>query len=463
MTVDGLPVETESTFQVISPATGEVVGVAPDCTRDQLDRAMEAAQSAFGDWRRSDAERIDILHRIAVAVEAHADEIALTQTLEQGRPIEASVASVRHAAGRVRYYADLDIPTLVVRDDDEARVSVVRKPLGVVAIIKPWNSPATNVLNAMAPAIRAGNTTVIKPSPFTPLSALVIGDVIRDVIPPGVVNVVSGRDPLGEWMARHPVPRGISFTGSTATGRLVNEAAARDLKRVVLELGGNDAAIVLDDADPDEVACRLFWLAFRNTGQVCMAIKRVYVPDSMVDRFSQSLARVARSVVVGDPLSSATELGPITNRAQFERVKELVDDAFGRGATAVAGGHPVEGPGYFYEPTVLTGVSEGARIVDEEQFGPVLPVMGYRSVDEAIERANGTVYGLGASVWSADLTRAAQVADRLESGTVWINTHGQTSELAPFGGVKGSGLGTQLGIWSIYAFTDPQTVWTAPI
>jgi acyl-CoA reductase-like NAD-dependent aldehyde dehydrogenase len=278
-----------------------------------------------------------------------------------------------------------------------------------------------------------------------------------------VFTVLSGEDPLGEWVVSHPTPRGIAFTGSTETGRRVNVAAARDLKRVVLELGGNDAAIVLPDVDPEELAKRLFWTAFRFSGQMCLGTKRVYLHESIFEASAAALAKIADSVRVGNGLDPATEIGPLTNRMQFDRVCELVADALDNGATALAGGEPIPGPGYFFKPTILTDVHDDTRIVVEEQFGPVLPLLSYREVDEAIERANATTYGLGGSVWSANADRATELARRLECGNAWVNTHAQSGQQAPFGGVKHSGLGSQHGVWSLTSFTDAQTVWQSRV
>lgn len=460
MTIDGKAAPVAATFEVVNPSTGEVIAEAPDCTREELDLAMETAHHAFTEWHDAgDSYRKKVMHEVAGAIEENAEDLGRIQTMEQGRPIRSSVDGVRKRAERFHHYADLEIPRLVVQDDDEARVEIVRRPLGVIAAIKPWNGPATNVLNAVAPAIRAGNSVVFKPSPFTPLSALAIGEILREIVPPGVVNVISGRDPLGQWVAEHPIPRGISFTGSSATGRKVNASAAPDLKRVLLELGGNDAAIVLDDVDPENVAERIFWGAFSNSGQVCMAIKRVYIHESVFEVVSGAIAKVASGVTVGDPLAEQTQLGPLTNRVQFDRVRDLVDDALAHGAVALAGGKPIEGPGCFFEPTILANVTDEMRIVAEEQFGPVLPLMSYKTIDEAIARANGTPFGLGGSVWSSDPQRAAEISERLETGTAWVNTHFQTSDRAPFGGRKGSGIGQQNGLFSIYAYTDPQVLW----
>jgi acyl-CoA reductase-like NAD-dependent aldehyde dehydrogenase len=310
----------------------------------------------------------------------------------------------------------------------------------------------------IAPALLAGNTVVLKPSPYTPLATLKLGEVLRDVVPAGVINIVSGNDALGGWITGHPAVRKISFTGSVATGKKVAAAAAPDLKRVTLELGGNDAAIVLDDADPKDVVPKLFWGAFSNSGQICSAIKRVYVPESLYEPIANGLAEMAKGVKVGDGLSAGVELGPINNRPQFERVKELVEDAKKAGGKVLAGGAPVAGDGYFFQPTVIGGLSDGVRLVDEEQFGPALPVLTYRRVEDAVERANATHFGLSGSVWSANPDRAQSVAEDLDCGTAWVNQHLAIGPHVPFGGAKWSGIGVENGPWGLLGFTEIQVV-----
>jgi acyl-CoA reductase-like NAD-dependent aldehyde dehydrogenase len=310
----------------------------------------------------------------------------------------------------------------------------------------------------IAPALVAGNTLVLKPSPFTPLSTLKVVELLRDVVPPGVINVVSGGDELGAWMTSHPVPRKISFTGSTATGKLVAQSAAPDLKRVTLELGGNDPAIVLEDADPAKVSHAIFAAAFNNNGQVCSAIKRVYVPEAIYGDVLEGLTAEAAAVTVGDGTVPGTKLGPINNAPQFARVKELVSDALSHGATATTGGAARDGAGYFFEPTILTDISDGTRIVDEEQFGPALPVIPYRNLDEVVERANATHFGLSGSVWGTDEDRAADVAGQLECGTAWVNTHLALGPSQPFGGFKWSGIGIENGPWGLSEFSEIQAV-----
>jgi acyl-CoA reductase-like NAD-dependent aldehyde dehydrogenase len=300
---------------------------------------------------------------------------------------------------------------------------------------------------------------VLKPSPFTPLATLALGQVLREVLPDGVLSVVTGRDPLGAAMVAHPVPRKVSFTGSTATGKKVAASAADDLKRVTLELGGNDPAIVLPDVDVAAIAQELFWSAFNNNGQVCLAVKRVYAHESIHAQLVEALAAIASTVKVDNGTVEGVRLGPINNRPQFARVSELVTDALARGARAVTGGAPLDRPGYFYAPTILDQVSDGVRIVDEEQFGPVLPVLSYRDEDDAVARANRSNYGLTASIWSGDAERAHALATDIDSGQVTINSHGTgVRPHLPFGGHKWSGLGVENGPWGLYGFTEIQVV-----
>jgi len=458
MTIDGAPAVAQSTFGVINPATGDIFDEAPECTREQLDAAMQAAATAFRTWRLDEAARRALLPACADAITAHADELARVLTQEQGKPLAKAAAEIAGAAKWFTYTARLEIPVEVALDNDRVRVEVRRRPFGVVAAITPWNYPVSLAVWKIAPALLAGNTIVLKPSPFTPLATLRLGEILRDVLPSGVLNVVSGGDALGGWMTSHPTVRKISFTGSVATGKLVAAAAAPDLKRVTLELGGNDPAIVLPDVDVARTAKRLFWGAFENCGQVCSAIKRVYVPESLYESMVAHLAEMARGVKVGNGLDEDSQLGPINNQPQFERVQELVEDARHSGARMVTGGQRIGDRGYFYAPTIVADLTDGARLVDEEQFGPVLPVVPYKEVDDAIARANATHFGLSGSVWSSDTARAEAVARQLECGTAWVNQHLNVVPHAPFGGAKWSGIGVENGPWGLLGFTEIQTV-----
>jgi acyl-CoA reductase-like NAD-dependent aldehyde dehydrogenase len=458
MTIGGKSAPAVDSFDVINPATGAAFTTAPECTKAQLDTAMQAAADAYRTWRRDEAARREVLQRCAAVLTERAGELAPILTQEQGKPLPQAFAEIMGAAMWFTYTATLQLPVEVLQDDESAHIEVRRRPLGVVAAITPWNFPLILATWKIAPALLAGNTVVLKPSPFTPLTSLKLGELLRDVVPAGVVNVISGGNDLGGWMTSHPIPRKISFTGSVATGKKVAAAAAPDLKRVTLELGGNDPAIVLPDANPKEIAAKLFWGAFQNCGQVCSAIKRVYAPEAMYDTLVGELAEIARGVRVGNGLDDDIQMGPLNNRPQFERVKELVEDAKKNGARIAAGGETMGGAGYFYRPTVVAEVADGVRLVDEEQFGPALPIVAYKKVEDAIESANGTHFGLGGSVWGGNAERAVEIAKELECGTAWVNKHLDLSPATPFGGAKWSGIGVENGPWGLYGFTELQTV-----
>jgi len=356
-----------------------------------------------------------------------------------------------------RYFATLDLPMKVIEDGEGRRVEAHRRPLGVIGAIIPWNYPLLILSFKLPPALLAGNTLVVKPAPTTPLSTLKFAALIADLLPPGVINVIADANDLGDALTHHPDVRKISFTGSTATGRKVMASAAETLKRITLELGGNDAGVVLDDADPKTVAPGIFKGAFENSGQVCLAIKRLYVHESIYDELCSELAELANAAIVDDGLKQGTQLGPLQNRMQYEKVKGFLEDAKANGRI-VAGGEVMDRPGYFVRPTIVRDIAEGSRLVDEEQFGPVLPVIKYSDSDEVIRRANATTYGLGASVWSSDPKRAYEVAGRIEAGTVWINKHLDMAPHIPFGGAKQSGLGVEFGEEGLAEFTQLQVI-----
>ncbi len=458
MTIDGKAVAGESTFGVVNPATGDVFTEAPDCSKTQLDAAMESAQRAFGSWRQDEAKRRQTLIECGNALKARLPEIAQVLTQEQGKPLAKAMEEVFGGVVWFQVTAGLQIPVDVIAESAEGHVEVRRKPYGVVGAITPWNFPLLLAIWKIAPALLAGNTIVLKPSPFTPLSTLKLGEVLRDVVPAGVVNTISGGDQLGAWITGHPIVRKISFTGSVATGKKIAVAAAPDLKRVTLELGGNDAAIVLKDVDPKAVAEKIFWGAFSNSGQVCSAIKRLYVEEEVYQPLVDEIAAVARRVKVGNGLEAGVELGPVNNKPQFQRVRELVEDAKQHGARFVTGGAQIGDKGYFFQPTVVTGIAEGTRLVDEEQFGPALPIMPFHRVEDAVERANATHFGLSGSVWSKDVARATEIASQLECGTGWVNQHLAIRPDAPFGGSKWSGIGYENGPYGLAAFTELQTI-----
>jgi acyl-CoA reductase-like NAD-dependent aldehyde dehydrogenase len=459
--IDGRRVETDSFQDVINPSTGGVVGGMPLATAQDLDAAVAAASRAFDSWKdRPDSDRADACRAIADTIEQHAEDLARLLTLEQGKPLNGlgSRFEIGGAVAWTRYTGGLSLPVEVLQDGAEGRVELHRKPIGVVGSITPWNWPVMIACWHIIPAIRAGNTVVIKPSPLTPLSTIRLVELINETLPPGVVNVVTGENEIGSLMSAHPGIGKLTFTGSTATGRKIMQNAAGSLKRLTLELGGNDAGIVLPDAEPKQIVEGLFWGAFINGGQTCAALKRLYVHDSLYDEVCHELTAYAQQVVVGDGLSETSTLGPVQNRRQFEIVSALVNEAREQGGRVLIGGRPSDGPGYFYPITLVADVDHGCRLVDEEQFGPALPIIRYSDVEDAVAKANASSMGLGGSVWGSDLSRAKAVAQRIESGSVWINKHGAIQPNAPFGGVKQSGFGVEFGVDGLKEFTTVQTV-----
>ncbi|WP_217131188.1 aldehyde dehydrogenase family protein [Streptomyces sp. AC558_RSS880] len=455
---DRVPGHRTPRFAVVDPATGEIFDEAPDQQPDELDGVVDRAHRAWRSWRAAPAARATALHGAAEAVEAAGDDLARLLTREQGKPLAESYAEVARTVARLRYFADLAPRTRRITDGRPVGSEIRWRPLGPVAAIVPWNFPLQLAAAKFAPALAAGNTMVLKPSPFTPLATRLLGSVLATALPEGVLTVVTGREPLGARLASHPGIRHVTFTGSVPTGRAVAEAAAASLARVTLERGGNDAAVLLDDVEVDRIADRLFWAAFRNCGQVCMAVKRVYAPARLHAEVVEALAQRARTVAVGAGLDPDTRLGPVCNAPQLARVEQVTKQDLGDGARAAAGGHRLDGPGYFFAPTVLTDVPPDSPVVTGEQFGPVLPVLPYRSLDEAVDAANGTAFGLGGSVWGTDLDRAEAVAGRLECGTAWINHHAELSLAQPFAGVKDSGVGVAGGPWGFYGNLRPFVV-----
>lgn len=445
-------------FAVLDPATGEAFDEAPAQRPDELDAVVGRAHEAWRGWRSDAVARSKALLTAADAVEAAVADLAPLLTREQGKPLAESYAEVARTAARLRYFAELVPEARRITDGRPVRSEVRWRPLGPTAAIVPWNFPLQLASAKFAPALAAGNTVVLKPSPFTPLATRLLGSVVAGALPEDVLTVVTGQEPLGARLASHPGIRHVTFTGSVPTGRAVAEGAAASLARITLELGGNDAAVLLDDVDVERIAERLFWAAFRNCGQVCMAVKRVYAPARLYSRVVEALAQYACSVVVGAGLDPGSRLGPVNNAAQLARVERCVDQAVSAGARTVAGGHRLDRPGYFFAPTILADVPPACPVVTEEQFGPVLPVLPYGNLDEAVEAANGTGFGLGGSVWGTDLDRAEAVADRLECGTAWINHHAELSLAQPFAGIKDSGVGVAGGPWGFYGNLRPFVV-----
>jgi acyl-CoA reductase-like NAD-dependent aldehyde dehydrogenase len=452
--INGELVPGDATMEVINPANEDVLAVCPRASEAQLNAAVAAAKAAFPAWSaRSMDERKQVVNAIADVIEANAAELAQLLTQEQGKPLGDATGEIYGTAAFFRYFTSLALPVEVLEESEGRRVEAHRRPLGVVGAIVPWNFPMILMAFKIPPALLAGNTVVLKPAPTTPLANLRLGELIRDIVPPGVLNIITDANDLGAALTAHPDVRKVSFTGSTATGSKVMAGAAGLLKRITLELGGNDAGIVLDDVDPAETAPKLFQSAFQNSGQVCIAMKRLYVHESIYDEMCEALAEIAERTIVGDGLQQGTQLGPLQNRMQYERVKELLEDAKQHG-NVIAGGAALDQPGFFIRPTIVRDISDGTRLVDEEQFGPVLPVIKYSDPADAIARANASPWGLGGSVWSSDPDRAYQVAEQLDAGTVWVNKHAELDPRIPFGGAKQSGLGTELGEDGLKEFTQ---------
>ena len=461
MTIGGKPVSAAEYQPVLNPSTGAVVGLCPVGTSEHLEQAIDAAARAFDSWRHStDAEREAACNAIARVVTDNAAELAKLLSEEQGKPLKGMGAEFElgGCAAWAGYTASLKLPVKVIEDSPAKRIELHRQPIGVVGSITPWNWPLMIAIWHIVPAIRTGNTVVIKPSPFTPLGTLRMIELIAAALPPGLVNVIAGGDQLGAELSKHPRIGKIVFTGSIATGKKVMASAAPTLKPLTLELGGNDAGIVLPDADMKKLVEPMFWGAFINSGQTCGALKRLYVHDSIYDTVCQALVDYGRNVPMGDGLDENNVLGPLQNERQFRKVIELVDDARAHGAKVLLGGAPRPGTGYFYPVTILAEARDGMRVVDEEQFGPVLPVIRYHDLDEAIARANGTEFGLDASVWGSDRAQTAAVAARLEAGTVFVNKHAEIAPNVPFGGIKCSGLGVEFGVEGLEAYTTIKVV-----
>jgi acyl-CoA reductase-like NAD-dependent aldehyde dehydrogenase len=459
MTIDGADVCSANTFDVLNPANEKILARAPDASREDLDAAVFAARNAYPRWRGLPySERQALISALGAKLQEHADAFKELLTLEQGKSHYWSKLEVAGSGIWLQMVAQQTLPVTVNESTPERHSETRHVPLGVVGAIVPWNFPMLLAAFKIAPALLVGNTMVLKPSPYTPLTALKLGELAREVLPPGVLNVISGGDDLGPWMTEHPDINKISFTGSSATGRNVMRSAAGTLKRITLELGGNDAAIVLPDVDIQSVVPKLFWAAFLNSAQLCLATKRLYIHEEVYEPIVKALVKFSESVKVGNGSDPDVQLGPIQNRRQYQRVLELVEGARRQGLKFLTGVTPMHGPGYFVPVTLIDNPPDDAPVVTEEAFGPVLPLLKFRDIDEAVARANNSPYGLGASIWSRNESLAQDVAARLECGTVWINEIHYTMPNAALAGHKQSGLGVENGLDGLLEYTVPQTV-----
>lgn len=454
MLIGGKLVDGDNKLKVVNPATEAVFATIERASQKQAGEAIAAAKAAFPAWSKTPIEkRQAAVSKIADIVRDNATELAGLLTAEQGKPLPEALGEMAWTEGYLRHYATLSLETKVVQDDATARVEVHRKPLGVVVGIVAWNFPVLLAAWKLGPALVAGNTIVLKPAPTTPVATLRFAALIKDAVPPGVVNVIADENELGAFLTSHPDVAKVSFTGSTETGKKIMKSGADTLKRLTLELGGNDVAIVLDDVNVKEVAPKIFDAAMLNCGQVCMAAKRIYVQDAIYDEMASAMAAIAKDVVVDDGAKQGARIGPLQNRMQFEKVKGLIDSAKKEGATVV-GGESGGRSGFFIKPAIVTNVKEGNRIVDEEQFGPVIPLIRFKSDSEIVSRANASPYGLGGSVWSSNFDRARKIAEDIDAGTVWINQHITIGPHIPMAGSKQSGIGVEQSQEGLAEFTQ---------
>lgn len=461
MTIGGRAVLVAASFPAYNPATEEIIAQVPEAGAEELETAVRAARQAFPAWSsRPVAERQALVARIGDVIEAHYEQLLHLLTKEQGKPRAGAEWEIGGSIIWCREIAKQSLSVEVVEKIEGRTVETHRVPLGVVGGITPWNFPVLLAIWKIAPALVAGNTMVLKPSPYTSLCTLKLGELLRDVLPPGILNVVSGGNALGASLVAHPDIDKISFTGSTATGRRIMEGASGNLKRLTLELGGNDPAIVLPDVDVEKTARELFWAAFQNSAQFCVAAKRLYIHEAIYEDMSRALVDYARTVVVGDGAQQSSQLGPIQNRMQFEKLTDLLADVKASGQRVLLGGEIGDGPGYFVPVTIVDNPPDDSRVVVEEAFGPVLPLLRYSDVEDVIRRANNTEYGLAASVWGKDIGQARAIAERLQAGTVWINEIHSFSPHVAFGGHKQSGIGIENSLEGLSEYCNVRTIVT---
>ena len=457
--IDGKLTTGSGDLDVINPASGTVFARCPAAGSAELDRAVAAASRAAPAWHELGFEaRAKVIGQLADALRQHQDSLAELLTREQGKPIGQSVAEIDRGAAGSEGMARIEIPVETLVDNEQSLIELHYRPLGVVGIITPWNAPVNLALGPLVSALYTGNTVILKPSPYTPLTTLKLGELLKDLVPPGVVNVLAGGDELGQLMTEHPEIDKISFTGSVATGKKVFASAAGTMKRLTLELGGNDPAIIMKDVDPKAIAKQVFFSSFVNSGQVCMAIKRIYAHESIYDDLCDALVEEAGRARVGNGLDKETTLGPLQNKMQYDKVCDLIEQTKQSGARILCGGEIPNEPGYFIPPTLVADVNEDSRLVTEEQFGPVVPILKFSDLEDAIARANDTRFGLSGSVWTTDIERGKEIAARLEVGTAWVNMHRATSPVVPFGGAKESGLGRQYSHLGLKAYMEPEVI-----
>ncbi|KAG9257139.1 aldehyde dehydrogenase-like protein [Emericellopsis atlantica] len=455
-------VSTPTTRHSIDPATGKPLYEVPVARKEDLDAAVKHARASFKSWSATPFEdRSKLLLAYADAVEANRTDLERLQTMEQGKPLSLAQTEVNMALTWLRQFATMEVKSEIIEDTAERTIYSTFPPLGVCAAIVPWNWPILLGLGKVGPALMTGNTVIMKPSPYTPYCNLKLGEIAMSIFPPGVFQVLSGDDSLGPWITEHPGIDMVSFTGSIPTGKRVAASCAKTLKRYVLELGGNDAAIVCDDVDISKCLPKITTLAFLNSGQICMLPKRIYIHEKIYDQFRDAMVEFTKNnIKTGGGFEADVVVGPIQNSMQFDLVKDMYSQIDKAGWKTALDGKARDGAeGYFMEPAIIDNPPEASRIVVEEPFGPIVPIMKWSSDDDVIERANALETGLGASVWSKDLVRAEKMARQLSAGSVWVNSHFDVAPNVPFGGHKESGIGMEWGIEGFKHYTNTRSLW----
>ncbi|MBK1876950.1 aldehyde dehydrogenase family protein [Pelagicoccus mobilis] len=445
-------------FDVIDPAVGRMFSSAPLCGETELEEAIASARKAQAKWSSSERNRRLALQACANTIKRNRNDLARLITREQGKPIQEAISEVSYAASIFEEYSKLEIPSRVLSQSEETRTLLLNRPFGIVGLITPWNFPIGTIAVKLAPALLAGNAVILKPSQHAPLSPLFLGKALNRALPSGILNTLSGFDELGAQIARHPAIRKLSVTGSTGTGRAVLSAASQEIKSVTLELGGNDPAIVLPDSDPTQIARELLDASWRNAGQVCSAIKRIYVHETIYESLSETLSIEMAHYKVGNGFADGVRIGPLTTAASKQKSDDYIASAYKSGAAILSYPHESGSTGNFISPKLVKYIAPDHPLVEEEQFSPILPLVSYRSIEEAIVWANRSNYGLSASVWTSNPQIGYDIAAQLECGRVGVNGHRRASASAPFGGFKQSGLGRELGQWGLCEMCETQVV-----
>ncbi|KAM6536023.1 hypothetical protein FALCPG4_005544 [Fusarium falciforme] len=454
-------VPTSRSLHSVNPSTSEALWDVPCATRGDVDKAVEHARTAFKTWSRLPFDsRAQMLLAYADAIEAQREPLEKLLVMEQGKPLGLANTEFTMALKWLRTFATMEVKDEVIDDNQDRTITQTFPPLGVCCGIVPWNWPVLLGIGKIGPALITGNTIIIKPSPFTPYCDLKLGEIGMSVFPPGVLQVLSGDDSLGPMLTEHPGIDKITFTGSSETGKRVMQSCSKTLKSVTLELGGNDPAIICEDVDIDAIVPKITTLAFLNSGQICMLIKRLYVHESIYDKFRDAMVAFAKTIKVGDGFEQDVLVGPIQNAMQYEKLKDLYASINTcKWKQALEGRVLADSRGYFVSPSIIDNPPDDSRIVAEEPFGPIVPILKWSNEQEVLDRANDSQCGLGASVWSKDLDRAERMARCLSAGSVWINSHFDVAPNVPFGGHKWSGVGSEWGMTGLKAYCNSRSLW----